>query len=132
MSELIIGKRESLNNWVRQFITVIDVEHRLFKMQEGLFGIFKWGEFKPLPKIEYVLLFRTLYAKCEDCSIEDTDKNPNAYYQVSLVYNKSRRIIIQETRQLTEATALAKKTAAALNLRVRDSAAQKGKSVWLT
>lgn len=131
MSELIIGKRDALNNWVRQFATVIDAEKRLFKMQEGLFGIFTWGEFKPLPKIEYVLVFRTLFAKCEDCSIEDTDKNPNAYYQVSLVYNKTRRIIVQETRSLTEAFELAKLTAVALNTRVRDSASQKGKSSWL-
>jgi hypothetical protein len=131
MSQLIIGKRDALNNWVRQFATVIDAEKRLFKMQEGLFGIFTWGEFKPLPKIEYVLVFRTLFAKCEDCSIEDTDKNPNAYYQVSLVYNKTRRIIVQETRSLTEAFELAKLTAVALNTRVRDSASQKGKSSWL-
>jgi hypothetical protein len=131
MSQLIIGKRDALNNWVRQFATVIDAEKRLFKMQEGLFGIFTWGEFKPLPKIEYVLVFRTLFAKCEDCSIEDTDKNPNAYYQVSLVYNKTRRIIVQETRSLPEAFELAKLTAVALNTRVRDSASQKGKSSWL-
>lgn len=131
MESLIIGKREALNNWVRQFITIIDVEKRLFKLQEGLFGIFKWGDFKPLPKIDYVLVFRSLYAKCEDCSIEDTDVNPNAYYQVSLVYNKNRRIILQETRSKSSAFDLAKKTALALKTKLKDSASNKSQSTWL-
>ncbi|MEI6020090.1 MAG: hypothetical protein WCR21_03100 [Bacteroidota bacterium] len=130
MESLIIGKREALNNWVRQFITIIDVEKRLFKLQEGLFGIFKWGDFKPLPKIDYVLVFRSLYAKCEDCSI-DTDANPNAYYQVSLVYNKNRRIILQETRSKSTAFDLAKKTALALKTKLKDSASNKSQSTWL-
>ncbi len=99
MDDLIRGKREALSNWIRQFVTIVDIEKRSYKIEEGLLGIFKWGSFKPLPTINYVLVFRSLYAKCEACSLEENpNENPNAYFQVSLVHHKSRRIIIRETK----------------------------------
>lgn len=131
MKDLIIGKREALSNWVRQFATIIDPEKRMYKMQEGLLGIFKWGLFKPLPKIDYVLIFRSLFARCEACSLDEYEHNPNAYFQVSLVYNKNRRIVVEETKNKEEAFALARLVAAGLNTRLRDSASVRGKSTWL-
>jgi hypothetical protein len=41
MKDLIIGKRDALSNWIRQFVTIIDMEKRAYKLQEGLLGIFK-------------------------------------------------------------------------------------------
>ncbi len=131
MKNLIIGKRDALSNWLRQFVTVIDLEKRVYKLQEGLLGIFKWGTYKPLPKIEYVLVFRSLYAKCEACSIEQSENNPNAYFQISLVYNKNNRIIVQETRNKDEAFTLARKVASGLKIKLKDSASTMGKSMWL-
>lgn len=131
MDSLITGKREALSNWIRQFATVIDLENRFYKLQESLFGIFKWGTFKPLPRIDYVLVFRSLFVKCEACSIDEYENNPNAYFQVSLVYNKNRKIVVEETKDREEALALATVVASGLNTRVKDSASMRGKSTWL-
>lgn len=132
MNDLIIGKRGALSNWIRQFATVIDIDKKMYKIQEGLLGVFKWGAFKPLPKIDYVLVFRSLFAKCEACSLEQYENNPNAYFQVSLVYNKNRRIIVEETKSKEEAFALARAVAVGLNTRLRDSASIRGQSSWLS
>lgn len=131
MKNLIIGKRDAISNWVRQFVTIIDIEKRVYKLQESLFGLFKWGAFKPLPKIDYVLIFRSLFVKCEDCSVDESENNPNAYFQISLVYNKNRKIVVEETKDKAEAFALAMEVASGLKTRLRDSATVRGKSIWL-
>jgi hypothetical protein len=131
MKNLIIGKRDALSNWIRQFVTIIDIEKKAYKLQEGLFGLFKWGTFKPLPKIDYVLIFRSLFVKCEACSIDEYENNPNAYFQVSLVYNKNRKIVVEETKNKEEAFTLAKEIASGLKTKLRDSATIRGKSTWL-
>lgn len=131
MKDLIIGKRDALSNWIRQFATIIDIEKKAYKIQEGLLGIFKWGTFKPLPKIDYVLVFRSLFAKCEACSLDEYENNPNAYFQVSLVHNKNRKIIVEETKNKEEAFSLATKVASGLKAKLRDSATVRGKSTWL-
>lgn len=131
MKDLIIGKRAALSNWIRQFATIIDIEKRMYKMQEGLLGVFKWGTFKPLPKIDYVLIFKSLFVKCETCSLEEYENNPNAYFQVSLVYNKNRKIVLEETENKDEAFALANAVAVGLKTKLKDSASVRGKSTWL-
>jgi hypothetical protein len=131
MKDLITGKRDALSNWIRQFATIIDIEKRAYKIQEGLLGIFKWGTFKPMPKIDYVLVFRSLFAKCESCSLDKYENNPNAYFQVSLVYNKNRKIIVEETKNKEEAFSIATKVALGLKAKLRDSATVRGKSTWL-
>lgn len=131
MSELIIGKRKAVSNWLRQFVTILDVERRMYKIQESLLSVFKWGEFKPLPKIDYVLLFRQLFAKCESCPVDEIEKSNASFYQVSLVYNGNRRIIVHETRNREEAFAIATRTGTALNARIKDNATTRGKSAWL-
>lgn len=131
MKDVIIGKREALSNWIRQFATIIDIKKRVYKIQEGLLGVFKWGTFKLLPKIDYVLIFRSLFAKCEACSLDEYENNPNAYFQVSLVYNKNRKIVVEETKNKEEAFAIAKEVAMGLNTKLRDSASVRGQSTWL-
>jgi len=131
MENLIIGKRNAVSNFLRQFTTIIDVEKRVYKIQEGLLGVFQWGTFKPLPKIDYVLVFRSLFAKCEACAFDEEEDNPNAYFQVSLVYNTNRRIIVHETRKKKDAFDLAEIAASGLETRLRDSATNPRKGVWL-
>lgn len=118
---VIIGRREAISNWLRQFDTIIDLKAKAYKIQEGLLGIFKWGSYKPLPKVNYVLVFRSLFSKCEACSTDDSDNNPNSYYQVSLVYNKNRRIIVSETRKKDDAFIFGRKLAEELNAPFKDS-----------
>lgn len=132
MESTVSGKRDGLSNWVRQFVTIVDLEQKIYKLQERWFGIFKSGEFKPLPKIEYVLVFRSLFAKCEGCSLEENmAENPNAYFQVSLVHGRNRRIVVQETKDRETAFSTAKNLALGLKTRLRDSATVLGASSWV-
>jgi hypothetical protein len=131
MENLIVGKRKAISSFLRQFDTIVDLEKRIYKIQEGLLGIFHWGTFKPLPKLDYVLVFRSLFAKCEACAFDEEEDNPNAYFQVSLVYNSNRRIIVHETRKKSEAFDLARIIASGLKTRLRDSATNPRKGVWL-
>lgn len=131
MNGLITGKRNALNNWLRQFNTFIDVKNKAYKLQESLLGFFKWGDFKPLPKLDYVLVFKSFFAKCESCSIDDFEGNEYAYYQVSLVHSKNRKLIVHETKNKETAFKFALNVANQLDLRVRDSASTRGKSTWI-
>ncbi|MGZ4099663.1 MAG: hypothetical protein ACXVNM_12330 [Bacteroidia bacterium] len=128
---LIIGYRRALNNWLRQFATIVNLQKKSFKIQESLLGIFKWGTFKPLQKINYVLVFKSSFVKCESCSIEEHKENPYSYFQVSLVYNNNRRIIVHETKTKISAFELAHNLASGLNTRLKDSASDARKSTWL-
>jgi hypothetical protein len=131
MNNSIIGRRKSISSWLRQFVTVIDFANRTYKIQEGLFGIFKWGQFKKLPDINYVLVFTTFYAKCEACAMDEGFDNPNSWYQVSLVHHKNRRIIVHETKNSNDAFEMAKKLAVELKARIRDSATDRMRPVFL-
>ncbi len=124
---IFVGVRKALNNWLRQFRVFIDLEQKLFKVEEGLLNIFRWGKYEPLPKLNYVLVFRSFYAKCEACSL---DENADSYYQISLVHNKNRRIITHETKNKSEAFKIAEQLAKGLALNIRDAASVPGKSSW--
>lgn len=126
-SEIVIGYRKALNNWLRQFRTFIDLEHKLYKVEESLLNIFRWGKFAPLPRLNYVLIFRSFYAKCEACSL---DENADSYYQISLVHNKNRRIIAHETKNKAEAFTIAEQLAKGLDLSIKDAASVPGQSTW--
>ncbi len=132
MKNIIVGNRNALNNLLRKFFTFIDIEERTYKLQETVLGIFKSGSFKPLPKIDYVLIFKNYFSKCAVCSIDEEENNPDSFYQVSLVHNKNRRIIVHETKTKNEAFDLAGKVAVALKIPVKDSASKRGVSKWLT
>lgn len=126
-SGIIIGVRKALNNWLRQFRTFIDLENKVYKIEESLLNIFKWGKYEPLPQLNYVLVFRSFYAKCETCSM---DENADTYYQISLVHNHNRRIITHETKNKTEAFTFAEKLARGLSLNIKDAASVPGQSTW--
>lgn len=130
MNSVLAGTRKAINNWLRQFKTFIDFEHNTYKIQESLLGIFKWGEFKPLPNINYVLVFKNVFAKCEACSIDEFENNPHSYFQVSLVHNTNRRIIVHETKNKEEAFNIAHQLSDNLHLRIKDSSSRR-QSVWL-
>ncbi|MBS1651182.1 MAG: hypothetical protein JSU07_04150 [Bacteroidetes bacterium] len=128
---IISGKRNGISNWLRQFSTVVDCEHKTYKLQESLLGFIKWGTFKPLPEIKYILIFKQFFVKCESCSVEDFENQDLFYYQTSLVHGNNRRIIIHETKVKTSAFETARNLAQALNLKIKDAASIKGQGVWL-
>lgn len=131
MNAVLTGTRKAINNWLRQFKTFINFENKTYKIQESLLGIFKWGDYKPLPAINYVLVFKNVFAKCETCDINEFENNPHTYFQVSLVYNANRRIIVHETKNKEEAFNLAQKLSSNLHLRIKDSASNRRAAVWL-
>lgn len=51
--------------------------------------------------------------------------------QLSLVYNKNRRLIIHEAKIFQDITDMAKQLAQAFNLRIRDSATDRRNPQWL-
>jgi len=132
MNAILAGTRKAINNWLRQFKTFINFDNHTYKIQESLLGIFKWGEFKPLPQLNYVLVFKNVFAKCEACSIDEFENNPHAYFQVSLVHNSNRRIIVHETKNKEEAFNMAKELGSQLHLRIKDSASNRREAVWLS
>lgn len=132
MNAMLAGTRKAINNWLRQFKTFINFDNHTYKIQESLLGIFKWGEFKPLPRLNYVLVFKNVFAKCEACSIDEFENNPHAYFQVSLVHNSNRRIIVHETKNKEEAFNMAKELGSQLHLRIKDSASNRREAVWLS
>lgn len=127
---IIRGMRKGVSNWLRQFRVFVDPLKKMYKVQESLLGIFKWGEYEKLPPLDYVLVFKSFFAKCESCSIEEFENNPYSFYQVSLV-SKNKRIIVHETEDKSEAFDLAVKMAGEFGLRVRDSATKRTESKWL-
>lgn len=110
--------------------TMINLEKRLYKLYERTLGT-PSGTWKLLPKLDYVLLFKTLYIKCEGCSLEDFDNDKGAIYQLSLVYNKNRKIIVHETIVKNEVFSLAEKLSNYFNLKIRDSASDRRNPKWL-
>ena len=90
-NQIITGKRAS-SNFFRKMGTQLDLQNGIYKAYECVFGMTS-GSWKKTPKFDYILLFKTLYIKCEGCSLEDFEDGHGAVYQISLVYNKNRKLI---------------------------------------
>ena len=126
---LVFGKRAS-SNWLRKQRVWLDVKNKTYKNEETVFGV-SFGNWKKLPALDYILIFKTVYVKCEACHLEDFEDEAKGIYQVSLVHHKSRKIIIHESKNKEEVFALATRIGAELNLPVRDSASNRRKAVWI-
>lgn len=127
----ITGYRASVSNWFRNFVIQVDVVNNRWIQTQTWFAVFRFKQSTSLPKLDYVLVFRALYAKCEPCDMKTQEDNPNAFYQVSLVHHKTRRIIVHESKNASEAFAKANELSHNFSLRIRDSATTYGKSRWL-
>lgn len=84
-----------------------------------------------LPKPEYILVFKTLYAKCEACEIDDFENGNGSVYQLSLVHHKTRRLIVDEGKNKEEIFQKAYLLAQHYHLRIKDSASNRRQPVWL-
>lgn len=126
---IIIGKRAS-SNLFRKMGTLIDLENRLYKAYDSFLGLTS-GSWKILPKPDYVLLFKTLYIKCEGCSPEDFENGKGAVYQLSLVYNKNRKLIVHESKIMNEVFSLAEKLSSFFKIKIRDAASDRRHPKWI-
>ncbi len=129
-TEIIEGKRAS-SNFFRKMGTLIDLEKGLYKAYERVLGLTS-GLWKKMPKFEYVLLFKTLYVKCEGCSPEDFEDDNGTIYQLSLVYNKNRKLIVHESKVKGEVFLLAEKLRSFYKIKIRDAASDRRNPVWLS
>lgn len=127
-AQIIIGKRAG-SNFFRKMGTLINLEKGLYKIYESVFGITS-GSWKKIPKFDYILLFKTLYIKCEGCSPEDFEDD-GAIYQLSLVYNKNRKLIVHESKVKDEVFTLAEKLRLFYNIKIRDAANDRRNPVWI-
>jgi hypothetical protein len=124
---ILIGSRKAVSTILVQAKTLIDFDRNEYMIQETIIGLFKSGTFKKLPQLDYVLIATTYFQPgCQNCVLDDDEKK---YYQVSLVYRHSRRIITHESKLLDEAMDLAQLLSRQLNLSLKD-ATIRGKAKW--
>lgn len=128
-NQIIIGKRAS-SNFFRKMGTNLDLEKGIYKTYESVFGLTS-GSWKKIPNFDYILLFKTLYIKCEGCVPEDFDDSIGVIYQLSLVYNKNRKPIIHESKHKEEVFALAEKLKLFYHIKIKDSASDRRNPKWL-
>lgn len=128
-NQIIIGKRAS-SNFFRKMGTQLDLENGLYKAYESVFGMTS-GAWKKIPKFDYILLFKTLYIKCEGCSPEDFEDGHGAVYQLSLVYNKNRKLIVHESKLKDEIFLLAERLSNFYKIKIRDSASDRRNPKWI-
>lgn len=108
----------------------VDTEKKEFRRIHGLLYLFRFKD-KPekLPKADYLLLFKTLYVKCETCTPEEFEKN--GVYQLSIVYNKKRKFVLHVSSDKNEVFEKALMLSEVWGLKILDSASKRGKSIWL-
>jgi hypothetical protein len=129
-TDIIIGKRAN-SNFFRKLGTLLNLEEGLYKVYDNVFGI-KSGTWKKLPKFDYILLFKTLYIKCEGCSPEDFENDKGAIYQLSLVYNKNRKLIVHESKIKDDVFELAEKLKSFYHIKIKDSASDRRNPKWIS
>jgi hypothetical protein len=126
---IINGKYAASNFFVQQGLT-LDTDKKCYNKSNKLIKLITVNEAcKSLPKLDYILMFRTLYAKCEECSVEDFENS--SVVQLSFVYNKNRKLIIHESKNFAEIKELAEKLSKEFNLRIKDSATDRRNSKWI-
>lgn len=126
----ITGKYAASNIFVKQGLT-LDTEKKCYNKSSKVFSLFTFNEgCKTLPKLDYILMFRTLYAKCEPCEMEDFEKSSTI--QLSLVYNKNRRLIVHESKNFKEVQTMARQLEESFNLKIRDSASDRRNPKWIS
>ncbi len=123
------GKYASSNFLIQQGI-LLDTDKKCYNKTNKVLNLLTFKEVcKTLPKMNYLLMFRTLYAKCESCSVEDFENS--SIVQLSFVYNKNRKLIVHESKNFEEIKLLANQLAEEFNLRIKDSASDRRNSKWI-
>lgn len=128
---MIYRGKYAASNFIVQRGIELDYDKGCYQLTYRIFNLFAFkSACEKLPKGEYLLLFRTLYAKCETCTIEDFDESSTI--QLSLVYRKNRRLILHESHAMSDMRLLAKDMSQTMKLKIRDSATNRRKPVWLS
>jgi len=127
---MILKGKYAASGLIMQRGISVNTDEKWYQLSYRFFGLLNFFSKKlKLPPADYILLFRTLYAKCEPCSLEDFDDSSTI--QLSLVYHKNRRLIIHEARDKKQVFEYARFLETDLKLKIRDSATDRRKPVWL-
>ncbi len=127
----LIGKYEASNFFIKRGI-VLDLLNGCYQITNKLFSLIPLPKTcEKVPKLDYILVFKTLYAKCEACELEDFENGNGSVYQLSLVHHKTRRLIVHESKNKAEIFEKAKLLAEHYHLRIKDSASNRKNPVWL-
>ena len=125
----ISGTYAASNFFVQQGVE-LDTDKKCYHKSNKIVKLFRIKEScKSLPKLDYILMFRTLYAKCEECSIEDFENS--SVVQLSFVYNKNRKLIIHESKNFGEVKQMAEQLSKEFKLKIKDSASDRRNSKWI-
>lgn len=123
------GKYASSNFLIQQGI-LLDTDKKCYNKTNKVLNLLTLKEAcKALPKMNYILIFKTLYAKCESCSIEEFENS--SIVQLSFVYNKNRKLIVHESKNFEEIKLLARQLAEEFNLKIKDSASDRRNPKWI-
>lgn len=89
---------------------------------------FKMGTWEPMPKFEYISIFSG--KKRQDVAVGSiTTSTAYIEMEVNLVYNKSKRLTVYETKDYAKAFEIAQSIATQLDLKIYDATKREG--VWL-
>lgn len=126
---ILEGKYAASGVVLRQGI-LVDLTEKKYKLTRRLFGIFNLIDaWKPLPKADYLLMFKTFYATCEACDMSEPATGIN---QLSIVYNKNRRLLIHESESGEEVLLMATQLAESFRLKIRDAMSNRRSPKWIT
>jgi len=127
----LTGKYSASNFFMKRGIK-LDLLNECYKVSNKLLSFISLpSQCSKIPKPDYILVFKTLYAKCEACELEDFDTGNGSVYQLSLVYNKTRRLIVDEGKNKEGIFTKAKLLAQHFQLKIKDSASNRKQPVWL-
>jgi hypothetical protein len=125
---IITGSRKAISNLFIRHKVFINHVDRTYTLQQTVLGLFKTETQHRLPKPDYVLVFQSYFQpSCEACAMDEDERR---FYQVSLVYNSNRRVIVHETKSTINALELGRQLAEQLNLKLKDVTVR-GKVTWV-
>lgn len=128
---VLIGKYQATNFFIKRGI-ILDLLKGCYQVTNKLFSLIPLPKkCETVPKPDYVLVFKTLYAKCEACELEDFENGNGSVYQLSLVHHKTRRLIVHESKDKKDIFEKAKLLAEHYQLRIKDSASNRKNPVWI-
>jgi len=94
-----------------------------------IIGNLSFGNWKNLPQIKYISVFRTILASSIMGRSGATITNREKTILINLVYGKNQRLLVYKTENINDAFAKAKYFSEKLNVRIFDATNKKGK--WM-
>lgn len=105
----------------------INFNNKTYRSFKSIFG-FTFGQWKPLPNIEYISIFKTTEVTTVWAGSASTNVSSRVI-KVNLFYNTNQKIEVYNTHNVDEAFKKAKEIAAVLNINILDATTKDSKWV---